>query len=106
MSTLNFNLIETELEREKNYWSEKLAGDLVLTSLLSDFNRSAAGGPDRQSVALVFDDNLTRKLREVCGPGSCAPAWPHAAASAASATVPKIPIALFIWPLPIAVLLH
>src|SRR5688572_17168501 len=67
MSTLNFNLIETELEREKNYWSEKLAGDLVLTSLPPDYQRKDVEPAGYETVALEFDDQIVRKLREVCG---------------------------------------
>src|SRR5215510_7932469 len=66
MSTINFNLIETEVEQEKNYWSEKLAGDLILTSLPPDF-KGSEHDTGQESVQLVLDASVQRKLREVCG---------------------------------------
>lgn len=67
MSTLSFKLVEDKLETEKNYWSQKLAGELILTGLPLDFKRKEDGNGDQQAASLVLAESIVRKLEQVCG---------------------------------------
>lgn len=67
MSSANLSFLDAPLEKEKDYWLQKLAGDPVITSLPLDYPRPARYAAHKESVAFRIDGETELRLRKLCG---------------------------------------
>ncbi len=67
MHTAKLSFIDEKLESEKEYWQEKLSGELTTSGLPLDFTRPAAHSVERKTIPLNIDPETQSKLFKVCG---------------------------------------
>ncbi|MCA1635267.1 MAG: amino acid adenylation domain-containing protein [Acidobacteria bacterium] len=67
MSRTNLRFLDDTLEKERDYWSEKLSGDLVVTGLPADFPRPADFAGRTQFVGFEVAPETARRLAKLCG---------------------------------------
>jgi amino acid adenylation domain-containing protein len=63
----NFSFLDSKLEKEKDYWLEKLAGELVVSGIPLDFSRPSAFIEQKAVVSTGIDSETESKLLKVCG---------------------------------------
>src|ERR1700748_2298537 len=66
MSTLTAKILDDKLEREKDYWIQKLSGKLVVASLPPDFRRADSNGHAKGSAQIQIDAETETRLRRIC----------------------------------------
>ncbi|HET6974229.1 MAG TPA: amino acid adenylation domain-containing protein [Pyrinomonadaceae bacterium] len=55
----------TDFEQDQNYWLQKLAGDLVVTSLALDHHRSARAVTNKERFTFTLDAETTARVRKI-----------------------------------------
>ena len=56
-----------DFEQDQNYWLQKLAGDLVVTSLPLDHRRPLRAITDKERITFNLDDETEARLRKLTG---------------------------------------
>src|SRR2546423_453549 len=67
MNAANATLFDEKLNTDKEYWLEKLSGDLSVSGLPLDFKRPAAFLDERATLAGEVQQEVVDKLLSVCG---------------------------------------
>jgi amino acid adenylation domain-containing protein len=62
MSSTNLGFLDARLETEREYWLEKLSGDLVATGVPLDFERPLDFSVERETVYKRIEGDTARKL--------------------------------------------
>jgi tyrocidine synthetase-3 len=58
--------IDSQLDKELEYWLQKLSNELVTTGIPLDFARPLVIDADREAIPLVIDPQTQARLRKVC----------------------------------------
>nr|QEO74045.1 condensation domain-containing protein [uncultured bacterium] len=67
MGHTNLKFIDEKLVKERDYWLQKLSGDLALTSVPLDFPRPGEYVAERKVLDLEIDRETQGKLLQACG---------------------------------------
>jgi tyrocidine synthetase-3 len=67
MSSANLQFLDERLKKEKDYWLQKLLGDLVVTGIPLDFRRPGVFTDEREVVNIRIEPETGRRLLKVCG---------------------------------------
>jgi len=60
-------ILDGKLEKEKNYWLQKLSGDLIRSGIPLDFRRSGAFADGKETVNIKIERDIESKLLGICG---------------------------------------
>jgi len=67
MSSASVSFIDSQLEKELEYWLQKLSDEPVVTGIPLDFKRPPEITTRNQSIELAIDEETQSRLRKVCG---------------------------------------
>ncbi len=65
MSNSEIRFLSESLEKEKNYWLQKLAGETGDASLPLDFKRSAEFNEQKKTVDFIIESEIANRLFNV-----------------------------------------
>ena len=67
MGRANLKFLDEKLQKEREYWLQKLSGELALTSLPLDFKRPEVLTAERRTRAFAIAPEAESRLFQVCG---------------------------------------
>ncbi len=67
MNGASLRYLDERLTREKEYWLQKLSGDLIITGIPSDYSRPAAWRNGKAVIDIKIDSDNQSRLQNVCG---------------------------------------
>lgn len=67
MASASVSFMDSQLEKEREYWLQKLANEPVVTGIPLDFKRSPKTTVRDQSIELAIDEETQSRLCKVCG---------------------------------------
>lgn len=66
MTNTSLRFLDEKLEKEKDYWLEKLSGDLTVSGVPLDSKRPALYNDEKQSVNIHITPDVESKLLKIC----------------------------------------